>query len=190
MKSRQRKVKGRKLQVALAEKLALELGLTIEAQPPTPVGIRANGVNYLAEDQWPSLRIRRMGEPGADVALLSPLARNKVRLYGCPLYFECKNHERLEFSKDIWTNRTLPTVQVALSQAVKSCPEGWLPCAVVSKNRWPVLVGWPMRESVTLPVDATAMRMLLYVEGAGEMQVMITDLHSFTEVLRMEARVR
>ena len=143
MKSRTRKDKGRRLQVQLAEALSIHFGLTIEAKPPVQTGERASGALYVPESGRPDLQVKRMGEPGADVVLMSGRARGLVSVAGLPCMFECKNHEALEFGPKLWDMGALPVVREALGQCyAEAMDAGWLPCAVVSRNRWPVLVAW------------------------------------------------
>ena len=88
-----RRAKGQRLQRKVAEDLSIVLGLTISAEPPTKPGTRPNGARYVAEERGPDLRIRRSGQPGDDVALLTAVALRKVTLRRNPLAFEVKNVE-------------------------------------------------------------------------------------------------
>ena len=78
------KAKGRRLQVTTAVCLALRFNLSIEATPPTKPGLR-NGVLWVPETENPDLRVRVMGQPGPDVVLVSPRARQLVSLGGYPM---------------------------------------------------------------------------------------------------------
>lgn len=111
------KAKGRRLQQQVAEALSRAFGLTIAAVPPTRPRRDASGVVYVPESDGPDLGIRRIGEAGADVVLLSARARERVRirvgddrrLRSC--WFEVKNVERwgqgYARGRDLW-DRGLP----------------------------------------------------------------------------------
>lgn len=178
MTPRSGKAKGRRLQVRVAETFARAFELTIEATPPTPTG-RRDGVDWVAETAMPDLMVRRMGEAGADVALLSDKARARVSLGGKPLWIECKNHEAgLSFQLDsaFWLGKRKPPslLQEAYRQAaVSSMGHGCLPLGVVSRNHFPTLVIVDMDPG---PGDKPT---LIY--GCG---VMVMELEDFVARLR------
>lgn len=172
------KAKGRRLQVRVAVALARAFELTIEATPPTPTG-RRDGVDWVAETAMPDLMVRRMGEAGADVALLTDKARASVSLGGKPLWIECKNHEAgLSFALDsaFWLGKRKPPalLQEAYRQAaVSAMGHGHVPLGVVSRNHFPALVitdvDWGPGDRPTL------------VYGCG---VVVMELEDFVERLK------
>jgi len=128
--------------------LARRFKLTIEATPPTQPGIKKK-VQWVREDEKPDLRVRTMGQPGADVMLVSEQAKNKVSLFDSlegrwyPVWFEIKNVEAWSLDAKFWSNGLLPAVMTgAYHQAVKRAPRGWKPIAVVGKNYMPPLAIW------------------------------------------------
>ena len=140
-----RRAKGRRLQVELAEALSQHFRWTIEAVPPTRPGKRANGAVWIAEDQHPDLRVRRSGEAGVDVALLTPRAQERLTMEGKKLFFECKNVEKAwDFGPQFWVTGNL----VYVSRLLRDLSQRSLimslyqPAVVLGKNRWPPLVAW------------------------------------------------
>lgn len=142
-----RKAKARRLQVDTAEILAGSGDLTIEATPPTKPGKR-NGVLWVPEGVA-DLRVRTMGQPGADVAPLSDLAKKKLRFRGRPTWWECKNTESWEFGAQFWITGSMAVLTNAWVQARKAASHfhsdfslQWEPIIVLGKNRWPILAAW------------------------------------------------
>jgi GNAT superfamily N-acetyltransferase len=143
VKHASRRQKGRRLQVTLAEALAVRFDLTIEAVPPTPIGVRDNGAVYVSEARIPDLRVRRMGEAGVDVMLLSAMAHHMVAMQGLTCIFECKNVEKLALGgADWWKGQGTKLIAAAIAQARAHAVAGEIPVAVVSKNLFPTLVVW------------------------------------------------
>jgi len=148
VKSRSAKNKGRRLQIGVAVSVAAKLGLTVVCDPPR----EPDGVLWVPEEglqleegkpiEWPDLRVRRMGEPGADVALLSVRARQRVTIGGQPVWWECKNSESWEFGPRFWEGKGQAFVENAWNQARGAAPKGWVPVVVLGKNRWPSLAVW------------------------------------------------
>jgi len=147
-----RRQKARRLQVEVAEILARRFKLTIEAAPPTKPGVKKK-IRWVREDEKPDLRVRTMGQAGADVGLLSEKAKRKISLFVTeviekggglqPIWFEVKNVERWSLDATFWRKGILPTVMSgAYNQAKKSAPGGWRPIAVVGKNYMPPLAIW------------------------------------------------
>lgn len=144
------KAKGRRFQVEVAEIIAKARGLTVEAVPPTKAGFR-NGVQWVLEGTG-DLRVRRMGEAGCDVALISHDAREKVTLgYNVPLWIECKNTEAWTFDAGFWRTGQNAFIHTAMEQTKKAISKqgqgkswtlNWKPVLVLSKNRWPALAVW------------------------------------------------
>lgn len=156
MKTSSCKAKGRRLQVFVAESLARACDLTIEASPPTKPGER-NGVIWVSEGNNPDLRVRQMGQAGADVALLSIQAQQKVSLArprNCiapahnfsPLHIECKNTEVDAWGRAFWKKGHSALIDGTLWQAQRSALPGWVPVAVLGRNRWPPVVAWQITE--------------------------------------------
>ena len=133
------KAKGRRLQSQLAEALAAYFGLTIEAVPPTKPGIRklrAGGTaRYVPEGERADLRVRRMGEAGADVALLTKRARQRVALGGRWVFWEAKNVEAFALNSTYWTDGSCVVLRTAMEQHVEHT--GYVTVAVLGKNRHP-----------------------------------------------------
>ena len=136
------KAKGRRFQVEVAEIIARAQGLTIEAVPPTKTGLRKD-VRWV-EEGHADLRVRRMGEAGSDVALLSELARQQVTLgHNIPVWIECKNAEAWSFDAGFWRTGEHAFVDEGILQAKKAMPAlNWKPVLILSKNRWPALAIW------------------------------------------------
>jgi len=136
------KAKGRRFQVEVAETIARARGLTIEAVPPTKTGVRKD-VRWV-EEGHADLRVRRMGEAGADVALLSELAREQITLgHNIPVWIECKNAEGWTFDAGFWRTGKHYFIAEGLIQAKKAMPTiNWKPVLIMSKNRWPALAIW------------------------------------------------
>lgn len=133
-----RRNKGRRLQVEVAEAIAAHFGLTIEAQPHGERGKRPGGAVYVGETDCPDIRIRRSGEPGSDVCLLSARAREKF-----PFWIECKNNESFDLAS--FANGATDFIRKAFQQ----CRER--PAVVIwRKNRHPA---WAFME---LPADGVA----------------------------------
>ncbi len=156
MRHGSRRAKGRRLQVEVAVILAKKFKLQIEATPPTKPGIR-EGAIWVAEDDKPDLRVRTMGQPGADVAILSLRAKRKISMYNSqtlkydPVWFEVKNVEAWRLDAKFWEKGQLPSVMVsAVKQAKKNAPEGWRPIAVIGKNYMPPLAVWKDPEKYDL----------------------------------------
>lgn len=137
---RSSKAKGRRLQTYVAERLSAFLGLTIEAVPPTKPGNR-NGAMYVPEGTG-DLRIRRMGEGGCDVILVTENARYKAAVGPQPLFIECKNTEAWALDAMFWIKGSNAFILNALEQARRSAPEGWMTLLILGKNRWPPLAVW------------------------------------------------
>ena len=161
MKTSSAKAKGRRLQVQVAEVLARAFSLSILAEKPTKPGKR-NGAWWIGEselfptqaavdlalpdgsDHWtPDLRVRLMGHPGADVALLTARARERVAHQRRPLSIECKNVEAWGLGREFWLGEVPALVRAGYEQARKQCVAGVLsslaalPLLVVGRNRWP-----------------------------------------------------
>lgn len=142
-----RKAKARRLQVEVAEMLARAFGLTILAEKPTKPG-RRNGVLWVPEGEPADLKVRMMGQSGADVALLTARARRAVAYDGAPLWIECKNMEAgWELGKAFWSRKVPGGIAAAWRQAQKGAvavgrvlgvmDRGMLPLVVLSRNFWP-----------------------------------------------------
>ncbi len=165
MTSKSGKAKGRRLQVEVAETLAIQMGLTIEAAPPTKPGERANGAVYVLEGENPDLRIRQMGQAGADVALLSERAQEIVKLPGRPpIWWEAKNTEGWRLDAAFWRAHDLPAVALkAIQQAYVACRKdkndgsrGYLatPVVVLGKNNHEPMALWQaQREEIECLMD-------------------------------------
>lgn len=93
----------------MAEAIAVRFGLTIEAGATTQPGRRPNGAVYVVETDHPDIRVRRSGEPGADVCLLSTKAQKAF-----PFWIECKNSE--SFSLASFANGAIDFVEKAFLQ--------------------------------------------------------------------------
>lgn len=137
---RSSKAKGRRLQAQVAEAFSAAFTLTIEAVPPTKPGER-NGAMYVPEGTG-DLRIRRMGEAGCDVVLVTEDARKAVAVGRLPLFIECKNTEAWALDAMFWARGTNAFIAKALHQARASAPEGWMAVLILGKNRWPPLAVW------------------------------------------------
>lgn len=172
------KRKGRKLQVELAEQLSVLFGLTIEATPPTKPGVReATGAVYVPVHAFPDLRVKRMGEAGADVELLTPKAAGSVRLDGHPIWWECKNVERgWDIGAGFWRTGSLSLVTQAFEQAKAAKPLETTTVVVISKNRHPTLAAWLARTFEPSP----RMRPQLLVDMHDDL-VVLTTLELFFE---------
>jgi len=134
--------KGRRLQVELAESLALAFKLTIDAEPPTKVGVRQNGVEYVQEGTG-DLRIRRSGQAGADVIMTSNISRRFLRLFGKPIHFECKNVETYDVGQILRKQEVPAWLTKALQQGRREREgKNWIPVVVVRQNRVKPLVFW------------------------------------------------
>lgn len=148
MKIRSAKNKGRRLQIGVAVSVASRFNLTIVCDPPR----EPDGVLWVPEEglvgeevaliKWPDLRVRRMGEPGADVALISVRARQLVTIGGQPVWWECKNSESWEFGPRLWEGKGQGFLENAWNQARTAAPKEWVPVVVLGKNRWPSLAVW------------------------------------------------
>jgi hypothetical protein len=139
--------KARRLQVLAAELLSIHCDLSIEACPPTKPGIRATGARYLPEGSQPDLRVRMMGQPGADVALISDKAKAQARFRdGNPFWIECKNTEKWGLESTFWERSVLPEfMQDALAQAEQGSQAaggGSTPLVVLAKNHWTPMALW------------------------------------------------
>jgi len=144
-----RTAKARRLQTRVAEDLSRAFGLSIEAEPPTKPG-RRNGALWVAEGSGADLRVRRMGSPGDDVALLTDAARRRVRLPGRPAFaFECKNAEAWDLDA-VWrsalrkghgcVSAEAPAfMRDALRQLTARIAGDREPVVVLGKNNWPDL---------------------------------------------------
>lgn len=141
---RSSKAKGRRLQTYVAERLSEFLGLSIEAIPPTKPGER-NGAVYVPEGTG-DLRIRRMGEAGCDVVLVTEYARKQATFKSQPLFIECKNTEAWALDAMFWAKGSNAFILSALDQARRSAvhayTEDWMTVLVLGKNRWPPLAVW------------------------------------------------
>lgn len=168
-----RRDKARRLPTAVAEALAVRFGLTIEAAPPTKPGKRPSGAVYVGEGAGPDLRIRASGQPGADVALLTDQAMNKVTVGQRQLYIEAKNDESWRFDAKAWKAGELGLISSAFEQCRKACrrldpsggPTMWTPAVVLGRNHHVSLVAFE-RTLITeaLMADAPiAMLMRSYV---------------------------
>ena len=146
-----RRSKGRRLQVEFAETMSIAFGLTIEAVPPTQPGIRKNGAVYLAEGHKPDLRVRRSGEAGVDVALLTSKASACVALRDSlgvarPLYIECKNNESWDLGRRMWETGGDAALKPWMVQAHKGRLAQTGRCIetlILGKNGWPSIVVFP-----------------------------------------------
>lgn len=156
--------KGRRLQVLVAETVATQFGLTIEAASPTKPGTRANGAVYVAEGERPDLRVRQMGQPGADVALLSEKAREVVRIpTRDPIWWECKNTERWALDAAFWRAHDLPAPALkAIQQAYRASQGYWTPVVVLSKNHHEPMALW---QATRPEVDALSERGVIVLRG-------------------------
>ena len=132
----------------VAEALAREYSLTIEAAPPSKPGIR-KGVRYVPEGSNPDLRVRVGGQPGEDVALVSKKAQEACAIGGDKLYIECKNAEAWDFGANFWNKGgRLEFIIRALEQSERGLEKrrgSWIPVAFFSKNHWPILVAFTAR---------------------------------------------
>jgi hypothetical protein len=140
------KAKGRRLQVDVAEAIAARCNLTIEAVPPTKAGMR-NGALWVPEGSGADLGVRRMGEAGSDVPLLTGRARASVQLFGRPLWVETKNTEQWDLGPKLWESGISGFIAKAYRQAMDASKEYWemhngLPIVVLSKNFWQPIVAW------------------------------------------------
>jgi len=162
MKPASAKCKGRRLQTQLAETLAVRFDLTIDATPPTKPGARPNGAVYVPVHAFPDLRVKRMGEAGADVELLTPRAIERVQLDGYPIWFECKNVENgWDIGAGFWRSGNLAVVADAFEQASAARPIETTSVIVLAKNRHPMLAAWLARSFQPPPVMAP--RLMLQV---------------------------
>lgn len=166
------KAKGRRLQFQVAELLSKEFALTIEANPPTRPGERKNGAVYISEtDALADLRVRRMGEAGSDVALLSTTAKERVcqrDVYWAgsgnphaPLWIECKNTEAWNFDANFWKTGANAFVDAAMHQINHAMPSKWRPLLVLGRNRWEPLAVWfptEEEEKILLPCSSVFMK--------------------------------
>lgn len=142
-KARKSKSKGRRFQVIVAEMLAQFFGLSIEANPPRKPGVR-KGVAYVMEGQG-DLRVRNMGQAGADVALVSHAARKMVSFLNIPFHIECKNLQSFSLDQKIWEGKVPELIQKAWGQAVKGAKyQRFYPVLVITRNFYPpiVVVDW------------------------------------------------
>lgn len=124
--------------------LARAFGLTILAEKPTKPGKR-NGVLWVPEGEPADLKVRMMGQSGADVALLTAKAKAAVAYNGRPLYLECKNVEAgWEFGKAFWEGKVPAGIAAAYAQAERAARPAYHPLVVMSKNFWPPIAvcGW------------------------------------------------
>lgn len=178
MRSSSVKAKGRRLQVELAEQLSVRFGLTIEATPPTKPGVReASGAVYVPVHAFPDLRVKRMGEAGADVELITPKATERVRLDGYPIWWECKNVERgWDLGPGFWKTGSLALVTQAFEQAKAAKPVDTTTVVVISKNRHPTLAAWLVRAYKPPP----HMRPQILVDMHDDL-VVLTTLELFFE---------
>lgn len=90
MGGRGSKAKGREYQKEIAEQIAARWGFTIEAMSPKSIGKVVNGVTYVSEKDNPDLRVRQMGQAGADIVCLTKHARVQF-----PYSVECKIRKAL-----------------------------------------------------------------------------------------------
>lgn len=137
---RSSKAKGRRLQTYVAERLSWFLGLSIEAIPPTQPGER-NGAVYVPEGTG-DLRIRRMGEAGCDVVLVTEYARQQATFKSQSLFIECKNTEAWALDAMFWVKGSNAFILNALEQARRSTRDDWMALLILGKNRWPPLAVW------------------------------------------------
>jgi hypothetical protein len=139
-----RRSKGQRLPRHVAESLSAALNLTIEAAAPTKPGKRPNAAVYVAEGSNADLRIRRSGQPGADLALLSERARSLLAIEERNVYVECKNCEGWMVGADMWkTGKVSKLVYKAWSQtlrAANACFADVRPMIILGKNNHPPLV--------------------------------------------------
>jgi len=152
------KAKGRRLQATVAEALSRTHGLTIEAVPPTKPGAREHGATYVGEFKQPDLRVKRMGEAGADVVLLSQRAVDRVALQDTngvwhPVWFECKNREGWQLDAHFWNAGRLAILDRAFEQTAER-PEEYVPIVVLSRNRHPPLAVLPVEVPFRLRLPA------------------------------------
>ena len=179
MKTAVRKQKGRRLQVTLAELLACKFKLTIEAVPPTQPVRRKNGAHWVSEMSSPDLRVRRSGESGADVALLSKNAQEKVSLDSLPVLWECKNVEAWTFDGSFWLTGDVKYVSGILKEMQeKALNQFTRPVLVLGKNRWPPLAVWIANEGHMRLLSPRAAILKSPVGGWT-----VTTLESFTSLL-------
>ena len=149
MKTAQRKAKGREFQSLVAEMLAVGLGLTIRAEPPTKPGTRANGAVYVPEGDHADLHVRRMGQPGADVALLSDKARRLIAIEDFELHIECKkNAKEVDLGWKFWRGGGCNAfLSKAMNQANDGAHRASVRAAVglvaFAGNNWPPMVMLP-----------------------------------------------
>jgi hypothetical protein len=150
MKHGSSRQKARRLQVEVAERLSVVLGLTIEAVPPTKPGKHKTGAVYTPEGDRPDLRVRRQGEAGVDVALLTDRAKNRVALVDFtgtrrPLYIECKNREAWDL-KRVWDKGDDAALYPWMLQTSKGRHQhmrSGIELLVLGKNDWPSIVILP-----------------------------------------------
>lgn len=138
MKVKSLKAKGRRLQVEVAEALASYFDLTVEAQPPTKPG-RLRNVTYVPETKNPDLRVRRSGEPGSDVVLLSDKAKQVLSIGGTPLSIECKYTEKFSLAHFLKTLDIGHIIGKGFKQAESVSSRSTVPVVFARKNRYPIL---------------------------------------------------
>ena len=170
MKHGSRRAKGRRLQVQVAETLARAFKLTILAETPTKPGKR-NGVWWigegelypsqaarelgLVEGQWsPDLKVRLSAQLGADVALLSPRARDLVSWCDLPLWIECKNMEGgWDLGKAFWEGKVPAGLLAAWNQANRGAKATFRPLVIVARNFWPAVAVADWLEEMLVAVE-------------------------------------
>lgn len=137
MTSKTAKAKGRRLQQQAAEILAEAMGLTIDAEPPAKPGER-RGVVYVPEGQG-DLRIRRMGQPGADIVLASQKAQWRIAIDGRPAWIECKNQEAFRLDAATWSRGSIWLQGVYEDTVTRADKVGAAPLLILSRNHFPIL---------------------------------------------------
>jgi len=153
MKPSSVKAKGRRLQTETAESLGVRLNLTIDAEPPTKPGRRSSGAIYVPEGTG-DLRIRRMGQPGADVVPISKVAQDRLRLNREPLHIECKNVETFDLMTILRTRES----PAWLTQAFRQCDKKKHPLVVLRKNRMlPMAFTQQMRNGLWINVSGASL---------------------------------
>lgn len=137
MRHRSRRDKSRRLQVQVAEAFARAFKLMVLAEKPTKPGTR-NGVLWVPEGEPADLKVRMMGQAGADVALLTARARDAISWCGLPLWIECKNVEGgWDLGKAFWEGKVPSGLKDAWNQANKGAKATFRPLVVVARNFWP-----------------------------------------------------
>jgi hypothetical protein len=136
MRASSAKNKGMRLQQKVAEFLAVNFNLKIEARSckakPNTHAL------YVSENELPDLRIRPSGHAGTDVILVSDKAHKLLRFPSCQSFsIECKNVEAWSLGRDFWVGK-LPALFLSAMRQASQHPG--FPILFLSKNHWPIIV--------------------------------------------------